>query len=45
MLSDYCKRHADKYVIKTGGVRNLVPNLGNKTKYEVHYKNCQLHLS
>ena len=33
------------YVIKVGGVNKLVPNLGNKNKYVVHYKNLQLYLS
>ena len=23
----------------------MIPNLGNKTKYVVHYRNCQLYLS
>ena len=34
-----------KYEIKVGDVKKLIPNLGNKTKYIVHYKNLQLHLS
>ena len=33
------------YGIKTGGVNRLVPNLGNKSKYIVHYRNLQLYLS
>ena len=45
MLSDYCNEIADKYEIKVGDVKKLIPNLGNKTKYIVHYKNLQLHLS
>ena len=45
MLSKYCKKIADKYEIKVGDVKKLIPNLGNKTKYIVHYKNLQLHLS
>ena len=45
MLSDYCKQIADKYEIKDGDVRKLIPNLGNKTKYIVHCKNLQLYLS
>ena len=36
---------ADKYDIKVGDVKKLVPNLGNKTKYVLHCRNLQLHLS
>ena len=45
MLSEYCKRIADKYDIKVGDVKKLIPNLGNKTNYVVHYRNLQLYLS
>ena len=45
MLSKYCKKIADKYEIKIGDVKKLIPNLGNKTKYVVHYRNLQLYLS
>ena len=45
MLSNYCKRIADKYEIKIGDVKKLIPNLGNKTNYVVHYRNLQLYLS
>ena len=45
MLSKYCKEIADKYNIKVADVKKLIPNLGNKTKYVVHYKNLQLYLS
>ena len=34
-----------KYDIKVGDVKKLIPNLGNKTKYVLHYKNIQLYLS
>ena len=44
MLSKYCKKVADKYDIKVGNVKKLIPNLGNKTKYVLHYKNLQLYL-
>ena len=37
MLSNYCKKIADKYEIKVGDVKKLIPNLGNKTNYVVHY--------
>ena len=45
MLSDYCKKVAEQYEIKGGNVKTLIPNLGNKTNYVVHYKNLQLYLS
>ena len=44
MLSDYCNKIADKYGIKVGDVKKLLPNLGDKTNYLVHYRNLQLHL-
>ena len=43
MLSKYCI--ADKYGIKVGGVNKLVPNLGEKGRYILHYRNLQLYLS
>ena len=45
MLSDYCKKIADKYGIKVGDVKKLIPNLGDKTNYVLHYRNLQLYLS
>ena len=45
MLSKYCLDIADRYGIKVCDVNKLVPNLGNKSKYVVHYRNLQLHLS
>ena len=45
ILSNYCKKIADKYEIKVGDVRKLIPNFGNKTNYVVHYRNLQLYLS
>ena len=45
MLSDYSKKIEDEYRIKLGDVKKLVPNLGNKTKYIVYYKNLQLYSS
>ena len=45
MLSNYCKRIADKYEIKVGDVKNLIPNLCNKINYLVYYRNLLLHLS
>ena len=45
MLSKYCKEIGDKYEIKVGDVKKLISNLGNKTKYVLHYRNLQLYLS
>ena len=45
MLSKHFKKIADKYEIKVGDVKKLIPNLGNKTNYVVHYRNLQLYLS
>ena len=45
MLSKFCKKIADKYEIKVGDVKKLIPNLGNITNYVVHYRNLQLYLS
>ena len=45
MLSGYCKDVADKYGIKVGGVKELIPNLGDKVKYVIHYKNLEYYLS
>ena len=45
MLSDYCKKNAVKYGIKVRDVMKLIPNLGNKTNYVLHYRNLQLYLS
>ena len=45
MLSSYCKGIADQYGIKIGGVKKLIPYLGDKVKYVVHYKNLEYYLS
>ena len=39
------KKNGDKYDIKVGDVKKLIPNLDNKTNYAVHYRNLQLYLS
>ena len=45
MLSKYCSNIANEYGIETVGVNKLVPNLVNKSKYVLRYKNYQLCLS
>ena len=39
------KKITDEFEIKIGDVKKLIPNLGNKTNYVVHYKNLQLYLA
>ena len=39
MLSKYCSSITNNYVIKVGEVNKLIPNLGNKKNYVIHYKN------
>ena len=45
MLSNYFFSIQNEYGIKIGGVSKLVPNLCNKSKDVVHYRNLQLYLS
>ena len=45
MFSNYCKKIANKYSIKVGGIKQLVPNLSKETNHTVHYINLQLYLS
>ena len=45
MLSTYCKNIADEYGIKVGDVKKIIPNLSNKTKYGLYYRNLQMCLS
>ena len=45
MLPNYSSSTENKYDIKIGGVNKLVPNLGNKSKYFLLYRNLQLYLS
>ena len=44
MLSEYCKKIADKYNISIGLVSKLIPMLGDKKEYVLHYRNLQLYL-
>ena len=44
MLSGYCKKLVDEQGIKVADVMKLIPNLSNKNKYIVYYKNLQLYL-
>ena len=45
MLSNYCKKIASEDEIKVGDVKKLIPNLGNKSNYVLHYGIIQLYLS
>ena len=45
MLSGYCRNIADRYGIKVGGVKKLLPNLVDKIRYVIHYKNLWYYLS
>ena len=45
MVSNYCSSIAMRYGMKIGGVNKLVPNLLNKNKHVLHYRNLKLHLS
>ena len=44
MLSNYYKDIVDKFNIKVGNVKKLIPNLYDKIKYPVHFKNLQYYL-
>ena len=45
MLSKYCKKITDRYKIKVGDVKKLIPKLGSKTEHVTSYRNLQLYLS
>ena len=44
-LSGYCKKIANEYGIKVVDVMKLIPSLGDKINFALHYKNHQLYLS
>ena len=44
MLSEYCKKIADKYNISIGLVQKLIPTLKKKENYVLHYRNLQLYI-
>ena len=45
MLSGHCKKIAEKYKISIGSVSKLIPTLGDKKEYVLHYCNLQLYLA
>ena len=45
MLCNYCKDIVDKYNIKVGSVKKLIPNLYDKIRYHVRFKNLIYYLS
>ena len=44
MLSEYCKKIADKCKISVGLVNKLIPTLRDKKEYVLHYRNLKLYL-
>ena len=39
------RKIVDQYGIKAGDFKKIIPNLGNKTNYVLHYRDLQLYLS
>ena len=44
MLSEYCKKIAEKYNVSIGQVSKLIATLKDKEEYVLHYRNLQLYL-
>ena len=44
MLSNHFKDIVDRYHIKVGGFKKLIPNLYDKSKYIIHYKHLKHYL-
>ena len=45
MLSEYCKKIAEKYKISIDQVNKLIPTLRDKGEYVLHYRNLQLYMA
>ena len=45
MLSDYSREILEREGMTIGKVQKLIPNLMDKEKYVLHYRNLQLYLS
>jgi hypothetical protein len=45
MLSEYSKQLKSKLSLGTSNIKKLVPNLNNKSKYVLHYRNLKLYIS
>ena len=44
MLSPYCQQLKEDLALKEPSIGKLIPNLHNKTRYILHYKNLKLYL-
>ena len=44
MLSPYCQQLKEDLGLKEPSIGKLIPNLHNKTRYILHYKNLKLYL-
>ena len=45
MLSEYCKKIAERYNILIDLVRKLIPMLNDKKEHVLHYRNLQLYMA